>query len=58
MQGMNVSNFWNSMLMDMAPEGDTSAVHRREAASQLLNELDEQAKRQAVMDELEGEAAP
>ncbi|HAO1932567.1 TPA: hypothetical protein IHJ53_004237 [Escherichia coli] len=37
---------------DMATEGDASATHRREAASQLLNELDEQAKRQAVMNEL------
>ncbi|HFP3357665.1 TPA: LPD5 domain-containing protein, partial [Escherichia coli] len=37
---------------DMATEGDASAAHRREAASQLLNELDEQAKRQAVMNEL------
>ncbi|EER6268569.1 hypothetical protein F3F16_005249, partial [Escherichia coli] len=35
-----------------ATEGDASAAHRREAASQLLNELDEQAKRQAVMNEL------
>ncbi|HDV2208452.1 TPA: hypothetical protein RHY03_004144, partial [Escherichia coli] len=39
-------------------EGDTSAVHRREAASQLLNELDEQAKRQAVMDELKAKPRP
>ncbi|MDA6714533.1 hypothetical protein OSL04_25485, partial [Escherichia coli] len=36
----------------------TSAVHRREAASQLLNELDEQAKRQAVMDELKAKPRP
>ncbi|EMG9443117.1 hypothetical protein V5268_004363 [Escherichia coli] len=43
---------------DMAPEGDASAVHRREAASQLLNELDQQAKRQAVMDELKTKPRP
>ncbi|HAW7181536.1 TPA: hypothetical protein JLC68_004817, partial [Escherichia coli] len=49
MQGMNREQLLEQYAdADMAPEGDTSAVHRREAASQLLNELDEQAKRQAV----------
>ncbi|EOS4907382.1 LPD38 domain-containing protein [Escherichia coli] len=53
MQGMNREQLLEQYAdADMAHEGDTSAVHRREAASQLLNELDEQAKRQAVMDEL------
>ncbi|EEC9058864.1 hypothetical protein ED120_RS22190 [Escherichia coli] len=52
-QGMNREQLLEQYAdADMAHEGDTSAVHRREAASQLLNELDEQAKRQAVMDEL------
>ncbi|EGZ0299052.1 hypothetical protein M4936_001241 [Escherichia coli] len=53
MQGMNREQLLEQYAdADMAHEGDTSAVHRREAASQLLNELDEQAKRLAVMDEL------
>ncbi|HHZ3911208.1 TPA: LPD38 domain-containing protein [Escherichia coli] len=53
MQGMNREQLLEQYAdADMATEGDTSATHRREAASQLLNELDEQAKRQAVMNEL------
>ncbi|EFH3621450.1 hypothetical protein GQP94_23690, partial [Escherichia coli] len=53
MQGMNREQLLEQYAdADMATEGDASAAHRREAASQLLNELDEQAKRQAVMDEL------
>ncbi|HEC4249164.1 TPA: hypothetical protein R2W12_004962, partial [Escherichia coli] len=49
MQGMNREQLLEQYAdADMAHEEDTSAVHRREAASQLLNELDEQAKRQAV----------
>ncbi len=59
MQGMNREQLLEQYAdADMAPEGDTSAVHRREAASQLLNELDEQAKRQAVMDELKAKPRP
>lgn len=59
MQGMNREQLLEQYAdADMAPEGDTSAVHRREAASQLLNELDEQAKRQAVMDELKVKPRP
>ncbi|HGY6497383.1 TPA: hypothetical protein ACJI8K_005354, partial [Escherichia coli] len=50
MQGMNREQLLEQYAdADMATEGDASAAHRREAASQLLNELDEQAKRQAVM---------
>ncbi|EOO3256046.1 LPD5 domain-containing protein, partial [Escherichia coli] len=53
MQGMNREQLLEQYAdADMATEGDASAAHRREAASQLLNELDEQAKRQAVMNEL------
>ncbi|MDD8308549.1 LPD5 domain-containing protein [Escherichia coli] len=53
MQGMNREQLLEQYAdADMATEGDASATHRREAASQLLNELDEQAKRQAVMNEL------
>ncbi|EOS8844671.1 LPD38 domain-containing protein [Escherichia coli] len=53
MQGMNREQLLEQYAdADMATEGDVSAAHRREAASQLLNELDEQAKRQAVMNEL------
>ncbi|ENF5074476.1 hypothetical protein AB4T37_002384 [Escherichia coli] len=53
MQGMNREQLLELYAdADMATEGDASATHRREAASQLLNELDEQAKRQAVMNEL------
>ncbi|HIE1976349.1 TPA: LPD38 domain-containing protein [Escherichia coli] len=53
MQGMNREQLLEQYAdADMAKDGDASAVHRREAASQLLNELDEQAKRQAVMDDL------
>lgn len=53
MQGMNREQLLEQYAdVDMATEGDASAAHRREAASQLLNELDEQAKRQAVMNEL------
>lgn len=37
---------------DMAPESDASAVHRRKAASQLLNELEQQTQRQAMVDAL------
>ncbi|EFC7608783.1 hypothetical protein NKK09_004524 [Escherichia coli] len=59
MQGMNREQLLEQYAdADMAHEGDTSAVHRREAASQLLNELDEQAKRQAVMDELKAKPRP
>ncbi|EEQ5616701.1 hypothetical protein GN258_002200 [Escherichia coli] len=59
MQGMNREQLLEQYAdADMAPEGDTTAVHRREAASQLLNELDEQAKRQAVMDELKAKPRP
>ncbi|EPO6319364.1 LPD38 domain-containing protein, partial [Escherichia coli] len=59
MQGMNREQLLEQYAdEDMAHEGDTSAVHRREAASQLLNELDEQAKRQAVMDELKAKPRP
>lgn len=59
MQGMNREQLLEQYAdADMAPEGDASAVHRREAASQLLNELDEQAKRQAVMDELKTKPRP
>ncbi|WP_208919037.1 LPD38 domain-containing protein [Escherichia coli] len=59
MQGMNREQLLEQYAdADMAPEGDTSAVHRREAASQMLNELDEQAKRQAVMDELKAKPRP
>lgn len=59
MQGMNREQLLEQYAdADMAHEGDTSAVHRREAASQLLNELDEQAKRQAVMDELKAKPGP
>lgn len=59
MQGMNREQLLEQYAdADMVPEGDTSAVHRREAASQLLNELDEQAKRQAVMDELKAKPRP
>ncbi|EPZ6624621.1 LPD5 domain-containing protein, partial [Escherichia coli] len=59
MQGMNREQLLEQYAdADMAHEGDTSAVHRREAASQLLNELDEQAKRQAVMDELKAKSRP
>ncbi|MDZ4980228.1 hypothetical protein GLO31_22055 [Escherichia coli] len=59
MQGMNREQLLEQYAdADMAAEGDTSAVHRREAASQLLNELDEQAKRQAVMDELKAKPRP
>lgn len=59
MQGMNREQLLEQYAdADMAPEVDTSAVHRREAASQLLNELDEQAKRQAVMDELKAKPRP
>ncbi len=59
MQGMNREQLLEQHAdADMAHEGDTSAVHRREAASQLLNELDEQAKRQAVMDELKAKPRP
>ncbi|EPD8270381.1 LPD38 domain-containing protein [Escherichia coli] len=53
MQGMNREQLLEQYAdADMATEGDASAAHRREAASQLLNELDEQTKRQAVMNEL------
>ncbi|HFO8721424.1 TPA: LPD38 domain-containing protein [Escherichia coli] len=53
MQGMNREQLLEQYAdADMATEGDASAAHRREAASQLLNELEEQAKRQAVMNEL------
>ncbi|ENT2084397.1 LPD38 domain-containing protein [Escherichia coli] len=53
MQGMNREQLLEQYAdADMATEGDASATHRREAASQLLNELDEQEKRQAVMNEL------
>ncbi|HEA6296615.1 TPA: hypothetical protein RXG44_000041 [Escherichia coli] len=53
MQGMNREQLLEQYAdADMATEGDAFAAHRREAASQLLNELDEQAKRQAVMNEL------
>lgn len=53
MQGMNREQLLEQYAdADMATEGDASATHRRETASQLLNELDEQAKRQAVMNEL------
>ncbi|EOS1478743.1 LPD38 domain-containing protein [Escherichia coli] len=53
MQGMNREQLLEQYAdADMATEGDASATHRREAASQLLNELDEQAKRQTVMNEL------
>ncbi|EEQ4791693.1 hypothetical protein E8W22_002141 [Escherichia coli] len=53
MQGMNREQLLEQYAdADMATEGDVSAAHRWEAASQLLNELDEQAKRQAVMNEL------
>ncbi|EOR3004687.1 LPD38 domain-containing protein [Escherichia coli] len=53
MQGMNREQLLEQYAdADMATEGDASAAHRREAASELLNELDEQAKRQAVMNEL------
>ncbi|HHY1764060.1 TPA: LPD5 domain-containing protein, partial [Escherichia coli] len=59
MQGMNREQLLEQYAdADMAHEEDTSAVHRREAASQLLNELDEQAKRQAVMDELKAKPRP
>ncbi|EEQ7242776.1 hypothetical protein GK080_004989, partial [Escherichia coli] len=59
MQGMNREQLLEQYAdADMAQEGDASAVHRREAASQLLNELDEQAKRQAVMDELKAKPRP
>ncbi|EEV8081966.1 hypothetical protein EH492_08120 [Escherichia coli] len=59
MQGMNREQLLEQYAdADMAHEGDTSAVHRREAASQLLNELDEQTKRQAVMDELKAKPRP
>ncbi|HCJ9209060.1 TPA: hypothetical protein NV863_003655 [Escherichia coli] len=59
MRGMNREQLLEQYAdADMAHEGDTSAVHRREAASQLLNELDEQAKRQAVMDELKAKPRP
>lgn len=59
MQGMNREQLLEQYAdADMAHEEDTSAVHRREAASQLLNELDEQAKRQAVMDELKAKPHP
>lgn len=59
MQGMNREQLLEQYAdADIAHEGDTSAVHRREAASQLLNELDEQAKRQAVMDELKAKPRP
>ncbi|EFJ5905271.1 hypothetical protein A3323_004796 [Escherichia coli] len=59
MQGMNREQLLEQYAdADMAHEGDTSAVHRREAASQLLSELDEQAKRQAVMDELKAKPRP
>lgn len=59
MQGMNRGQLLEQYAdADMAPEGDASAVHRREAASQLLNEQDEQAKRQAVMDELKAKPRP
>ncbi|ENY7207074.1 LPD38 domain-containing protein [Escherichia coli] len=59
MQGMNREQLLEQYAdADMATEGDASAAHRREAASQLLNELDEQAKRQAVMDELKAKPRP
>ncbi|HBC1011240.1 TPA: hypothetical protein IGZ65_002849 [Escherichia coli] len=59
MQGMDREQLLEQYAdADMAQDVDTSAVHRREAASQLLNELDEQTKRQAVMDEMKAKPRP